>query len=274
MDPAKLQKLLEDIAPLLTTYAIRIVGVVLLGLVAWVVSGWVASLITAALERGKADATISRFLGSAVRSVVLIVAGIACLGVFGVETTSFAAVLGAAGLAIGLAFQGSLSNLASGVMLLMFRPFKAGDVISVSGVTGGVTAIELFATTLDTPDNRRFILPNSAVFGSTVENMTFHAYRRVDVAVGTDYGADLKKTREVLMKATEGVGHVPDGGDAQVYLLELGDSSISWAVRVWCKPADYWAVREVCTEKTKVLLDEAGIGIPFPQMDVHLDKVA
>jgi small conductance mechanosensitive channel len=196
---------------------------------------------------------------------------LAALGMFGIRTTSFAAVIGAASLAIGLAFQGTLSNIASGVMLLIFRPFTVDDVINAAGITGKVIEIGLFTTAFDTLDNRRIFVPNALIFGGTIENVTFHEKRRVDVSVGTDYGADLDEVRAVLDAAVATVQGILDDPEPQVYLVELGGSSIDWSVRVWCVTDDYWEVRERTTRAVKIALDTASIGIPFPQMDVHLD---
>jgi small conductance mechanosensitive channel len=190
---------------------------------------------------------------------------------FGIQTTSFAAVIGAAAFAIGLAFQGTLSNIASGVMLLIFRPFKVSDVINAAGVTGRVIEIGLFTTCFDTLDNRRIFVPNALIFGGTIENVTYHEKRRVDVSVGTDYGADLDEVRAVLERSIASVEGAVDDPEPQIYLLELGGSSIDWSVRVWCMTDDYWPVREATTRAVKIGLDAAGIGIPFPQMDVHVD---
>lgn len=264
----------EATMALLTTYAIRIAGALLLLFVAWIIAGWAGRLMQRSLTKANFDETLTKFFGSLVRWLVLLLAVLACLGIFGVQTTSFAAVIAAMGFAVGLAFQGTLSNFSAGVMLLVFRPFKVGDVISAAGHTGKVFEIELFTTKLDTPDNRRLIIPNSAIASGTIENVTFHDTRRVDVAVGTDYAASLAETRKVL----EGVAQseparLPDR-DAQVVLVDLGDSSINWQLRVWTKTADYWSAKENITNAVKVALDEAGIGIPFPQMDVHVDGVA
>ena len=265
---------MPDLDPALVTmatdYVTRIVGVVVALFIALFVAGWMRRLVLKATEKAKVDVTLGKFFANAARYAVLTLAVIACLGVFGIETTSFAAVIGAAGLAIGLAFQGSLSNLASGVMLLMFRPFKVGDVVNTAGQVGKVDEIELFTTRLITPDNRMIIIPNSAVFGGTIENITFFATRRVDVDVGTVYSADLDATRKVLEDAVAAVEHLPEPAP-QVYLDVLGDSAILWKVRVWTNTPDYWAVREKLTRAIKTKLDAAGIGIPFPQMDVHLD---
>ena len=262
---------IEGLLPTITSYGMRIIGVVVFLIVAWIVAGWVQRAISRQMKKRELDLALAGFISSVARWGVITMAVIASLGVFGVETTSFAAVLGAAGLAIGLAFQGSLSNVASGVMLLTFRPFTVGDVVSAAGVVGKVDQIGLFSTILDTPDNRRIIVPNSVVFGSTIENVTFHDVRRVDVGVGTDYDADLAKVREVLESVPAKVEGALQDPEPQIFLAELGGSSIDWQVRVWCNTTDYWDVFQATTHQTKVALDAAGIGIPFPQMDVHLD---
>ena len=236
------------------------------------VAGKVRNLVKKAFEKSNFDPTLAGFVSNTIRWLIILMAILAVLGVFGIETTSFAAVLGAAGLAIGLAFQGSLSNVAAGVMLLIFRPFKLDDVISVSGSLGKVAEIGLFTTALDTPDNRRIIIPNSVVFGSTIENITHHDIRRVDVAVGTEYPAKLSDVRDVLEKVPATIEGGLSEPAPQIYLAELGASSIDWQVRVWCKTADFFSVRQQIVDQTKLALDEAEIGIPFPQMDVHLDK--
>jgi small conductance mechanosensitive channel len=257
---------------LVTTYALRVVGVVIFLALAWILAGFLRGLITKRMIKRSFDPGLAKFLGSLVRISILVMAIISSLGVFGIETTSFAAVLAGAGLAIGMALQGSLSNFAAGVLLLTFRPFKTDDVITVAGQTGKVMEIELFTTALDTPDNRRIIVPNGAILSSVIENITFHPKRRVDVVVGTDYSADLKKTREVLTKAALTVeGRLADE-DPIIVLTGLGASSIDWQVRIWAKTEDFWAVKEASTEAVKEALDAEGIGIPFPQMDVHLDK--
>ena len=225
------------------------------------------------MERAGVEPTLSQFLGAAARWLVLVLSFVAILGVFDVPVTSFAAVIGGAALAIGLAFQGSLANLASGVMLLIFRPFKVGDVISVAGVTAKVIEIELFSTTLDTPDNRRIILPNGSVFGSTIENVTYHPVRRVDVNVGVDYSAAVDATRETLAAAVADIPGQDEELEPQVVLGDLGDSAVNWQVRVWAPTEDYFAMKEAVTRAAKLALDGAGIGIPFPQMDVHVDTV-
>ncbi len=264
-----------ELASLALAYAVdlapKIGGAVLFLLGAWVLAGWTRRVVRRALERTRFDQTLTLFFSSMARWAVLLMAIVSCLAIFGIQTTSFAAVLGAAGLAIGLAFQGALSNIASGVMLLVFRPFEVGDVVSAGGITGKVAEIQLFTTVFDTPDNRRIIMPNSLIFGATIENVTHHHTRRVDVAVGCDYGADIDRTRAVLEAAVAKVDGVLEEPGPQVLLSELGASSVDWIVRVWTSTDEYWAVKEALTRSVKYELEGAGIGIPFPQMDVHVD---
>ncbi len=266
------EKILDQLVGYATTWGVKIVGV-LIGLVAafWI-AGWLRNRIQAALERKKFDPTLSRFFANMARYGVLTGAILGLLGVFGVQTASFAAVIAAAGLAIGLAFQGTLSNFAAGVMLLIFRPFKVGDLITVAGQTGFVEAIDLFTIEMKTVDNKMIIVPNKNVFGTTIENYTFHPIRRVDVPVGVEYGADIDRTVEVLHKAATSVKGVLEDPAHQIFLSELGASSVDYQVRVWCNTEDYWDVYQATIRAVKLHLDEAGLGIPFPQMDVHLDQ--
>jgi len=262
---------MERFTDIVVEYAPKIIGAAAFLLVAYFICGWIGSLVHRAMQRAKVEKTLSIFLGNIARWGLMIMSLIACLGIFGVETTSFAALIGASALAIGLAFQGSLSNLAAGVMLLIFRPFKVDDAISVVGQLGKVESISLFNTHIDTFDNRRIIIPNGAIFGSTIENLTHHATRRVDVSVGVEYSADLDQTRQVLTAAATALPGRLDSPEPQVLLLELGDSSVNWTVRVWANTSDYWTLRDALTRAVKVALDQAGLGIPFPQMDVHFD---
>ena len=262
----------EQLWGLFENYGIPAIKVLLIILAALLIGAWLARIIKGICDRSKLDDTLSKFFARATRWALMLIAALFCLGEFGVEVTSFAVILGAAGLAIGLAFQGTLSNLAAGVMLLIFRPFKAGDVVNVAGETGKIDEIELFTTAMNTPDNRRIIVPNGTIFGAVIENITFHDTRRVDVSVGVEYGADIDQTRQTLEQAVTMVPDRLEDPAAQVYLKELGSSSVDWVVRVWCRTEDYWAVREAATRQVKLSLDDAGIGIPFPQMDVHLDE--
>jgi small conductance mechanosensitive channel len=261
----------QQLTPLIVGYGTRLAGAVLLLFIAWIIAAWAKRIVSRRFEAAKLDVMLGGFFASMARWLVLLVAVLACLGIFGVQTTSVAALVGAAGLAVGLAFQGSLSNFAAGMMLLVFRPFGIGDYVSVAGTSGTVVALELFTTSFDTPDNRRIIVPNSLIFGETIENFTYHSVRRVDVGVGVDYAADIDRTREILERAVASVEGRLDTPASQVFLKELGASSVDWIVRVWCETADFWSVHEATVRAVKRHLDDAAIGIPFPQMDVHLD---
>ncbi len=262
--------LLQALSEMAVNYGGRVIVALVVLFAGWIFAGWVGSITRKALAQAKIDVTLTKFLSKMARWSILLLVILACLSVFGVETTSFAAVLGSAGIAIGLAFQGTLGNFASGIMLLMFRPFRVGDVVTVDGITGKVDEIELFTTTLDTFDNRRFIIPNGAVFGSTIENISFHPRRRVDIAVGVAYSADIDRTREVLTGATQNVQGVLDDPQPAVILLDLGDSCVNWSVRVWAEAEAFLDVKQAVTRAVKLALDEAAIEIPFQQMDVHV----
>ncbi len=251
-------------------YGARVVVALVILLIGWILAGWLGSLARGGLARAKVDETLTRFLAKLTRWLVMGLVILTCLGLFGVETTSFAAVIGSAGIAIGLALQGTLGNFASGIMLLMLRPFKVGDVITVAGQSGTVYEIELFATTLDSFDNRRFFIPNSQVFGSTIENVTYHRCRRAEVAVGVSYSADIDATRAILTRAANNVpGGLRDPAPS-VWLNDLGASSVNWFVRVWANGADFGDVKQALIRAVKIALDEANIEIPFPKMDVHV----
>ncbi len=244
---------------------------IILIIIVLIIAGWARKITAKAVRKAEVEETLARFLSNLARYAVLIAGGVAILGTIGVETASFAALIAAVGFAIGMAMSGMLGNVAAGVMLLFFRPFKVGDVVNAGGTTGKIFEIGLFTTTFDTPDNRRIIVPNGSVFGGTIENISHHDTRRVAVAVGTDYGADIDKAREVMLAAAKACTGVLPDPDAAVVLTGLGGSSIDWSVRVWCNSADFWAVSDQLTRDVKYALDNAGIGIPFPQMDIHID---
>ncbi len=225
----------------------------------------------------KIDMTLGRFAGKLTFYSIIVVAGLTILQTAGVSITSFAAVMAAAGFAIGLAFQGTLSNFSSGILLLVFRPFRVGDVVSAAGVMGKVFEIDLFTTMLDTPDNRRLILPNSSIAGAIIENITYHKQRRVEVTVGVSYAASLDDTRAVLVASAEKLGDKlirGDGRGYQILLTNLGASSVDWTVRFWTASENFFAVKEALIAEIKRQLDEHDIEIPFPQMQLHLTEDA
>ncbi|MCI5066737.1 mechanosensitive ion channel [bacterium] len=259
---------------LVDAYLIPIAGALLLLIVAYFVASFFSRIASRPIAK-RVDETLGRFIGKLIFYSIMTFTLLGVLGMFGVSVASFAAVIAAAGFAIGLAFQGTLSNFSAGVLLLVFRPFKVGDVVSAGGVTGKIFEIDLFTTTFDTPDNRRIIVPNSQISGNTLENITYHQERRADVNVGVDYSANIDETRRVLSQAAESLQEklvTGEGRGYQVYLLELADSSVNWVVRFWTTADQYWGVKEELTAAVKNELDRAGIGIPFPQLDVHLSK--
>ena len=264
----------ETVMSMITKFGLKVILACAVLFAGWVVAKWVERLLSFRLEKSEFDPTLTHFFGSLTRYSILAITGLVCLGMFGVQTTSFAALIAASGLAIGLAFQGTLSSLAAGVMLIIFRPFKVGDYISTSDASGSVEKIGLFTTSLTTLDNRLIIVPNSNVFGSKIENVTAKEIRRVDVPVGVEYSADMDETRKVLETAIKDVPGALKEPASHAYLDSLGDSSVNWIVRVWCKTEDYWNVREQTVRASKYALDKAKIGIPFPQMDIHFDDSA
>lgn len=259
---------------LLVTYGLPALMAVLILLVAYLLAKFLGRIASTPV-RNRVDVTLGTFIGKLIFYLIMICAVLGVLQYFGIGVASFAAVIAAAGFAVGLAFQGTLGNFSSGVLLMVFRPFKVGDVISAAGITAKVYEIDLFTTTLDTFDNRRLIVPNSAIAGGTIENISHHNERRVDVNVGVSYSADLDKTREVLGQAAESLKALMIEGEGrgyQVFLADLGDSSVNWTVRFWTTAPEFWNVKQQLTRAIKVHLDQAGLGIPFPQMDVHLFK--
>lgn len=218
----------------------------------------------------RVDLTLGQFAAKAIRVILFIVVLIGVLGYFGVDVTSVAALLAAAGFTVGMALQGTLSNFAAGIIILVFRPYKIGDWIVAAGSSGKVVEIALFTTNLTTADNRKLIVPNSEIFGSTIENVTALPIRRVDVSVGVQYRADIQTTREVLLSAAKRTENVLESPEPVAVLTELGSSSLNWAVRVWCNSDDFWTVKEQLTEAIKYKLDAANIGIPYPTMDLNV----
>lgn len=257
---------------ILIEYGPKVIGVLLALFVGWVIAGWAERGVRKTLERRNFDDTLTRFFAKLTRYVILIGVVLGCLGVFGIQTASFAAVLAAAGFAIGLAFQGTLGNFSAGVMLLVFRPFKVGDFVEVNGEKGTCEHIDLFTCEFRTLDNKKLIIPNGAVFGSTITNYTGYDTRRVDIDIGAEYSASVDATRAALEKAAASIPGMLKDPAPQVFLKSLGASSVDWQVRVWCKTEDFWDVYQAATRASKAALDAAGIGIPFPQQDVHLDE--
>ncbi len=256
-------------------YANPTISGIIIVVVAIVVSKWVKRLILAACVRGDIDSTLGHFFAKLIGWGLLLIAGILVLNRFGFDTASFAVVLGTVGIAIGLAFQSTLSNFASGVMLMVFRPYKIGDAIVVAGQTGVVNEIDLFSTTLDTVDRRRVFVPNSAIFGSVITNTSAYETRRADVNVRVEFRADIDTTQRVLLAAAVATPGRTDAAP-EVGLLELGATGVDWQVRVWCKSEDHPIVRGALVRAVKMALDEAKIMVAIQVVDVRVvgDKPA
>ncbi|MBU1218866.1 mechanosensitive ion channel [Myxococcota bacterium] len=251
-------------------FAIRIVSALVIYFAGKIALRIVVSMLQKFLTHRKIDATISRFLENAVKTVFNIFIFLAVLARLGIQTTSFIAILGAASLAVGLALQGALSNFSSGILIMLFRPFKVGDVIETSGSTGGVETIGLLTTELLTPDKRQIIIPNSKVMSDKIINYSAMETRRVDLKIGVSYSDDLKKAKDVITAVVKKNKFVLEEPAPAVFVAELADSSVNLAVRPWVKTPDYWDCMGTLVEEIKLALDENGISIPFPQTDVHL----
>jgi len=260
-------------------YYLAIYGMKVLAAIVILVAGlWLAKkakcLFATLLNKKGIDPTLVGFLSNLLYGAIVVFVVIAAIGKLGVDTTSFAAVVAAAGLAIGLALQGSLSNFASGVLLVIFKPFKVGHFIKAGGEAGVVVEVGLLATELKTPDNVKIILPNSQIMGASITNFSGYATRRVDMIVGVSYGDDLKKAKALIIDALSQDERVLKEPEPQVAVSNLGDSSVDFVVRPWVNAADYWAFRFDFTQAIKERFDAEGISIPFPQRDVHLIPVS
>lgn len=246
----------------------------ILAIIVLIVGLWLVRVLSRFVERvmmrKEYDLSLQKFLVRLISITLKAVLFISVISMVGVKTTSFVAILGAAGLAVGFALQGSLANFAGGVMILMFKPFKIGDVIESQGYTGKVHEISIFHTIMKTFDNKTIIIPNGAVSGGSITNYTEETTRRVDMTFGVGYDDDIAKVKNILQKVMDEDGRVLDDPAPMIVLSEHGDSSINFFVRPWCKTEDYWSIYFDTHEKVKLAFDEAGINIPYPQHDVHL----
>jgi small conductance mechanosensitive channel len=234
------------------------------------VANLIANLVHKAMAKAKVDPTLNKFVKNLLYTVLLMFVIIAALGKLGVQTGSFIAIIGAAGLAVGLALQGSLSNFAAGVLMIIFKPIRVSNFVEVGGATGTVKEIGIFNTILAGPDNVRIIVPNAHVTGSNIKNYTVNGTRRVDLVIGVSYEDDIKKAKEVMMDVLKADPLVLDDPAPFVGVKELADSSVNYVVRPWVKAENYWDVYFGVTEKVKYALEANGLTIPFPQRDVHM----
>ena len=246
----------------------------LLAIIVLVVGLWIINrfvrLMRAGMERSNTEPTLAKFLGNLTSVGLKALLLISVASMVGIETTSFIAVLGAAGLAVGLALQGSLANFAGGVLVLMFRPFKVGDFVEAQGVSGTVHEIQIFNTIIKTPDNKVIIVPNGAISNGIITNYSMEPTRRVDFVFGIGYGDDIGRAKAVIERLVREDGRALSDPEPQIVVSELADSSVNITTRVWVNAADYWGLYFDLTEKVKLTFDQEGISIPFPQRDVHV----
>jgi len=269
-----MEGLLDKLIDWGTIYGLKVVGAIAIFVIGRFVIGIVTGFVKRLLIKSKTDETLSKFSISLIKTALLVILFIAVLNNLGVATTSFVAILGAIGLAIGFALQGSLANFASGVMLIAFRPFKAGDFVEAGGTVGTVEEISMFSTILKTPDNKEIIVPNSNITGNNIINYSAKDTRRVDLVFGIGYDDDIKKAKQILERLISEDGRILKEPAPVVAVSELADSSVNFVVRPWVKSEDYWAVLWDLTEKVKLTFDEEKISIPYPQQDVHMHQVA
>jgi small conductance mechanosensitive channel len=253
-----------------SVYSINIIGAILIFIVGKWLARRIARLLTKLLEKNNVDLALVNFLSNLAYYTLLVLVVVAAAGRLGINTTSFLTIIGAAGLAVGLALKDSLSNFAAGVMLVLFRPFTIGDVVSTAGITAKVEKITIFNTLFCSADNQLIIVPNNKIISDIITNITAKDTRRVDLTVGISYSDDMAETKEILGRLAKEDSRVLDDPAPTIAVAELADSSVNLVFRPWVKTTDYWNVRFDLTEKIKNALDEAGISIPFPQQDVHL----
>ena len=263
---------LNDNSGLILHYSIQAVVALIIFLIGSRVSKFCSNLTEKGFAKKQVDKAVGSFVASIVYTLVFALTVLMALSQIGIETTSFIAILGAAGLAVGLALQGSLSNFASGVLIILLRPFKSGDFVEAGGKSGTVKKIEIFSTELRTPDNKVIIVPNSQIMSGAITNVSRESTRRIDLVIGVGYDADLRQAKEVLKSVLDAETRLLTDPAYTVAVSELGDSSVNFVVRPWVNAADYRPTYFSLMENIKIALDDANISIPFPQMDVHLHK--
>lgn len=267
-----IQEYIDKFSPLAIDYGIKIIFALLI----FIIGKWIAKRITEILKKSMIksgiDETISSFAGNLINGMLMVVIIIAALSQIGIQTASFVAIVGAAGLAVGLALQGSLANFASGVLIILFRPIKQGDFIEAGGATGTVNTITIFSTILKTGDNKTIIVPNSGIMGGSITNYSTEQTRRIDLVVGISYDADIRKAKEILRDIIDQDSRILKHLAVTIAVSELADSSVNFVVRPWVSSENYWPTRFDLTEQIKLRFDEVGINIPYPHMDVHLHK--
>ncbi|MEW5009830.1 MAG: mechanosensitive ion channel [Cycloclasticus sp.] len=264
----------QQIQEILTVYGLKLIAALAIFIIGKLLASLIKSGIGKAMTKAKSDPILISFTSNMVYAALLAFVIIAALGQLGIQTTSFIAILGAAGLAIGLALQGSLSNFAAGVLMIIFRPFKQGDFIEGAGVAGVVEEIHIFNTVLRTGDNKTIIIPNASLMNNNIVNYSSKPTRRLDLVIGIGYDDDIKKAKNVLSELMQQEPRILKEPAPTLGLLELADSSVNFAVRPWVNSADYWGVHFDLLENIKLRFDQEGISIPYPQQDIHLHGAA
>lgn len=262
----------ETLIGLVQSYGLPLLWAIIILIIGRIVARIISNLIGKMMIKGKVDETLVKFTKSLTYIALMAFVVLAALEKLGIETTSFAAILAAAGLAIGLALQGTLGNFASGIMLILFRPFRVGDFVEAGGVAGVIEEIQIFSTKMKSGDNKEIIVPNGQIVGTTIINYSAKPTRRIDLVIGVGYDDDLKKVRSLLESILSSNTNVLSDPEPTIGLLELGDSSVNFAVRPWVKTGDYWPTLFELQEEIKIRFDQEGISIPFPQQDVHIIK--
>ena len=274
MDPETIQnstgEMLEAAVEMISTWGLSVVGAIAVLIIGRIVANVIRNNVRKGLERSGTDAALVPFISSMVYYAVLAVVLIAVLNLFGIETTSLVAVFGAAGLAVGLALQGTLSNFAAGTMLLIFRPIRPGDFVEVAGVAGSVSEIGIFTTSLNTGDNIHIIVPNTNVYGSVIKNYSANDNRRIDLVMGIGYGDDIGTAITAITNVVTADERVLAEPAPTIQVAELGDNSVNIVVRPWVKGSEYWPTRFSLTRGLKEGLEAAGCSIPYPQRDIHV----
>lgn len=267
-----LEIIINQIIEMAIAYGPKVIG----ALAVWIIGGWLVKALTSGLEKvmnkSSLDASLKPFLKGLVNVMLRIMLVISVLSMLGIEMTSFVAILGAAGLAVGLALSGTLQNFAGGVMILIFKPYKVGDFVDAQGYKGTVNAIGISNTTLKTPDNKTIIIPNGGLSTSSITNYSTEERRRVDWTIGIGYGDSVDKAREVIQRLCDGDARILKDPKVLIAVSELGDSSVNFTVRAWVMAPDYWGVFFDMNEKVYKTFGKEGLNIPYPQMDVHVHK--
>ncbi|AGS38516.1 MAG: small conductance mechanosensitive channel [Cycloclasticus pugetii] len=268
------EETLLQVQELLTVYGLKIIAALAIFIIGKMIAKSIKSGVIKAMKKGGSDPILISFTTNIIYTALLAFVIIASLGQLGIQTTSFIAIIGAAGLAIGLALQGSLANFAAGVLMIIFRPFKKGDFIEGAGASGIIEEVHIFNTVMRTGDNKTIIIPNGSLMGGNIVNYSTKPTRRLDLVIGIGYDDDIKKAKSVLDELMQNETRILKDPAPTIGLLELGDSSVNFAVRPWVNSADYWGVHFDLLESIKLRFDSEGISIPYPQQDIHVHNTS